>query len=125
MVTLDANFLIAAFRENTAATKPIGEWLARGELIEMSAIAWSEMLCGPLTSEEKERAFVIVGRIEPFTADDAALAADLFNATGRRSRSHADCMIAATAIRRRSVLATLDRPDFARFRRFELQLHPV
>lgn len=91
----------------------------------MSAIAWSEMLCGPLTPDEKGRALMIVGRIEPFDVEDGELAADLFNATGRRSRSHADCMIAAAAIRRGSVLATLDRPGFARFRRFQLQLQPL
>ncbi|MFN2508692.1 MAG: type II toxin-antitoxin system VapC family toxin [Chthoniobacterales bacterium] len=122
MLELDANFLVAVLRGDTRATNLAEGWLLRNEDIVMSAIAWSELLCGPLTGEEKERARLIVSRIEPFTADDATLAADLFNKTGRRSRSHADCMIAAAAIRRGSILATLDRPGFERFERFQLRL---
>lgn len=125
MIELDANFLIAALREDIRAKNLTQRWLARNEVIVMSTIAWSELLCGPLTAEDKERAAVIVTRIEPFNTEDAELAADLFNATGRRPRSHADCMIAAAAIRRGSVLATLDRPGFNRFRRFELHLQSV
>ena len=125
MIDLDANFLVAALREDRRATTLIQRWLTRNESLSMSAVAWSEMLCGPLTPEEMEQAGVIVGQIEPFNAEDAALAADLFNATGRRSRSHADCMIAASAIRRGAALVTLDRIGFARFRRFHLRLQPL
>ena len=50
------------------------------------------------------------------------LNAKLFNDTGRRSRSRADCMIAAHAIRRDAVLVTADAPDFRVFRKFGLRL---
>ena len=49
---------------------------------------------------------------EPFLSADAALAANLFNHTGRRSRSLADCMIAAVAIRCGAKLATVNLNDF-------------
>jgi len=50
------------------------------------------------------------------------LNAKLFNDTGRRSRSRADCMIAAHAIRRDAVLVTADASDFRVFRKFSLRL---
>jgi predicted nucleic acid-binding protein len=59
---------------------------------------------------------------EPFLAVDAELAADLFNQTGRRSRSLADCMIAAVAIRCRADLATINSSDFQPFIQHGLNL---
>lgn len=122
MLELDANFLIAVLRDDTKATRLIRPWLTRNDRVVMSAVAWSEFLCGPLISEDEEQARMVVSSIEPFTIEDAAFAAELFNSTGRRSRSHADCMIAAGALRRGAVLATFDRSGFAPFRRFKLAL---
>ena len=122
MLELDANFLIAVLREDARATRSIQPWLARNDIISMSAVAWSEFLCGPLLTEEKEDARKVISKVEAFSVQDATLAAELFNSTGRRSRSHADCMIAAGVIRRGSTLATFDRPGFERFRSFKLKL---
>jgi predicted nucleic acid-binding protein len=46
---------------------------------------------------------------------DTNLAAQLFNHTGRRSRTLADCMIAAVAIRCGVQLATANTADFQPF----------
>jgi len=43
---------------------------------------------------------------------DAETAADLFNRTGCRTKSFADCCIAATAIRVSAPLATSNQADF-------------
>jgi len=44
---LDANFLVVALRGESNAARSIERWMERGEIITMSAIAWSEFLCGP------------------------------------------------------------------------------
>ena len=125
MIDLDANFLISVIRRDPKANRALARWVASGEEITMSSIAWSEFLCGPVSVRHVETARTFVERIEPFTAEDAALAAELFNETGRRSRSHADCMIAASAIGRDCPFATLERSGFVAFRRYRLKLQPV
>ncbi len=81
----------------------------------MSAIGWAEFLCGPVDSAALELAGRIVGEPVAFTAADAVLAARLFDDTGRRRGSLADCMIAAAAIQAGASLATANPRDFARF----------
>jgi predicted nucleic acid-binding protein len=97
MIHLDTNLLIQALVPNSPAEAKLQRWLSDGEDLGISSIAWSEFLCGPLTQHDATLAAMLVPVPEPFLSSDAQAAADLFNVTGRRSRSLADCQIAAVA----------------------------
>jgi predicted nucleic acid-binding protein len=122
MIHLDTNTLIESMVAGSTGEAKVLNWLTNNETIGISAIAWSEFLCGPLTSEDEMLARLLPGDPEPFLAIDASKAAELFNATGRRSRSLADCQIAATAIRLSARDSTANHADFAPFIPFGLAL---
>jgi predicted nucleic acid-binding protein len=122
MIHLDTNFLIQATVAGSPAHAGFRKWTGAGEAFGVSAVAWAEYLCGPLDPQGEAIAKQMFPLPESFLAGDAALAADLFNQTGRRSRSLADCMIAAVAIRCGAKLATINTPDFQPFVRHGLVL---
>ena len=78
-------------------------------------IAWAEFLCGPVEPYHVGLAERIVSRHFSFEEGDAMLTAQLFNQSGRRRGSLADCMIAGTAVRHKASLATENPSDFRRF----------
>jgi predicted nucleic acid-binding protein len=88
---------------------------AAGERVGISAVAWGEFLCGPLSAGVETLARQLLPAPEPLISADAERAAQLFSATGRRSRSFADCCIAAVALRVGSRLATSNTADFQPF----------
>ena len=116
MIHLDTSFLIRALLKGSDEDRRLRAWLRGKTAVGASAIVWAEFLCGPVHANDLELAMVVVGERVPFTAEDAAMAASLFNGTGRRRGSLADCMIAASAIRCSATLATANAGDFARFR---------
>lgn len=122
MIHLDTNFLIQALVPNSAAETTLRAWLSGGEDLGISAIAWSEFLCGPLTAHDAAFAEGVLSAPEPFLASDAIKAAELFNATGRRSRSLADCQVAEVALRCDARVATADASDFTLFQTHGLTL---
>ena len=65
---------------------------------------------------------LLAGKILEIDSTIAERAPDLFNLTGRRSRSLPDCLIAATAMRDGAPLATLNAEDFAPMVRLGLVL---
>ncbi len=122
MIHFDANFLVAALAENTDAAARLDGWVEKGEELAISAVAYAEFLCGPLSADAEAESNSLFPNPVPLTPQDAKKAAELFNATGRRSRSLSDCMIAATAIHRGATLATYNRDDFVRFAAHGLRL---
>jgi len=112
MIHFDTNFLIQALVTGSSAHQQFQTWADGQESLGISSIVWAEFLCGLLDATAKSLARQIFQNPEPFLAVDAACAATLFNQTGRRSRSLADCMIAAVAIRCGAKLATVNAGDF-------------
>lgn len=113
MIHLDTNFLIQVSVAGSPAHVQFTAWASAQERVNVSTVAWAEFLCGPMDATAETLARQVFPQPEPFLPADAALAASLFNQTGRRSRSLADCMIAAVAMRCGARLATLNTGDFA------------
>ena len=126
MIHLDTNLLIDIVTIGSPHTKIVRGWLAAGEELAVSAIAWSEFLNGPHTTRQKEAVLAVVkGRVSDFTAKEAEWASRLFHYTGRKRGSHSDCMIAAAAMSAGVRVATRNIKDFERFVPHGLQLLAV
>lgn len=116
MIHLDTNYLIGLLVKGSSQARDVDGWLADGQPLASSAIAWTEFLNGPVTPLEVMRVeSVLQSRIVAFGRDEAALAAELFNKTGRRRGSRFDCLIAATAILAQAEVATANQADFKFF----------
>jgi predicted nucleic acid-binding protein len=126
MIHLDTNYLIGLLVKGSPQAGDVDGWMLAGQTFATSAIAWKEFLNGPATPLEVSRAeAVLQSRIIPFGQKEAALAADLFNKTGRRRGSRFDCPIAATAIIAQAEIATVNQSDFRAFISHGLKLAVV
>ena len=114
MVHLDTSFLIRMLEKGSPEARFLGS-LDPDEAIVVSTVAWTEFLCGPIESAERELALKIVDSHRHLTVEHAEIAAHLFNEAGRRRHSLSDCMIAAAAIHDGASLATANHSDFRRF----------
>jgi predicted nucleic acid-binding protein len=116
MIHLDTNYLVGLLVKGSPQAGDVDGWLVAGQLLATSAIAWTEFLNGPVTPLEISRAAAVLqSRIVPFGQQEAVVAADLFNKSGRRRGSRFDCMIAATAILAQAEVATVNQLDFKVF----------
>ncbi len=123
-VHLDTNSLAELVVPVSELGDSILAWVSGGNRIAASTVAWSEFCNGPLTEFARETAVISLdGLIISFDQAMAERASQLFNSTGRRRGSHADCMIAATAIISDAPLSTLNLRDFERFIPFGLRIH--
>jgi predicted nucleic acid-binding protein len=110
---LDTNILIFGVDPAHPVHARLRQWRDAGRPVAVSAMAWAEFRCGPLTPAVLESwTELLADRILSVDPVIAERAADLFNLTGRRTRSLPDCLIAATAMRHGARLATLNRTDF-------------
>ena len=123
MILLDTNYLIRALVPGTCEADQIERWIEGDETLCTTTIAWYEFLCGPADAEGVTVLRSLIDeRIFPFTADQSAEAARLFNAAGRQRHLRVDSMIAATAIVVNASLATGNAGDFSAFTEHGLML---
>lgn len=116
MIHLDTNILIDLVTVGSPQVALIRDWLAEGEILAVSSIAWSEFCNGPHSRQQKDAVHAILGGgVVAFSEDHAEQASRLFHYTGRKRGSHADCMIAAAALCTRNPLATRNIRDFEKF----------
>jgi predicted nucleic acid-binding protein len=120
LIHLDANYVVAALHRDSLVTHLRSS--AAGDAVNISSVAWSEFLCGPIPPGDALRARALVDKVESLHEIDAQFAAKLFNESGRRLRSLPDCLIAAVAIRCGATLATMNITDFSRFESLGLML---
>jgi len=126
MIHLDTNYLIGLAVADSPEAQRVDQWLAAGESVAASALAWTEFLSGPVQPSDITLVeSVIEWRIVPFDQATAVLAAELFNKAGRRRGSRFDCLIAATAIQSQAKIATINESDFTIFVPYGLKLAVV
>jgi predicted nucleic acid-binding protein len=124
VIHLDTSFLIRALVPGSKEDRELRRWLARGETLAMSSIAWTEFLCGPAEPDAVAAVARFLDERVPFVEEDAVRAAGLYNESGRRRGSLLDCMIAAVALRSDAPLATANLPDFRPFAGEGLKILP-
>lgn len=112
MIHVDTHFLIDALVLGSPQEAKLVAWLAAGETIAISSLAWGEFLCGPLSASAEALARRLFPNAVGLERLDAEKASSLFNLTGRRAKSYTDCCIASVAIRAQAALATSNRRDF-------------
>jgi predicted nucleic acid-binding protein len=122
IIHLDTSFLIRALVRGSVEDDKIRTWLTESMPFAISSVVWAEFLCGPLTTAQLQIVQLVAGEPEPFSAQNAATAARLYNDTGRRRGSLLDCMVAAAALDADAQLATCNARDFQRFAEFGLVL---
>lgn len=125
MIHLDTNALIALpewLRQDNATVNRIID----GEPASACSIVWYEYTVGPLVEGEADmaRAF-LQGGITSVSAQDAELAAGLYNKTGRLRRLKTDALVAACAMGADAELVTRNLADFEPFIEYGLRLIPA
>lgn len=122
MIVLDTNFLVMGLVSGSPQDARLRAWLEAGENLTLNVIVWAEFLCGPVTEAHIRLASQLCPRPEVLLPEDAARGAELFNVTGRRRGSLADCLIAATCLRLNAPIATDNLIDFRPFEPVGLRL---
>lgn len=115
-VLLDTNVLVALSDPRHSLFQRVEAALQNGVSLMTCAVAWHEYMCGPLNPEDRRRVLLMLeNRVLTLDRNDAEVAAMLFNRSGRRRGSKADCLIAAVALRRDLPLLTANLKDFDPF----------
>jgi predicted nucleic acid-binding protein len=116
MIHLDTNYIIGLVTKESRLRPILEEWLRNREVFAVSAIAWSEYVTGPVSSQQiRDASAILQGRIVPFGEAEAIIAGKLYNQAGRKRALRLDSFIAAVAISSSAPLATENQKDFLPF----------
>jgi predicted nucleic acid-binding protein len=119
VICLDTNYLILGLVAGSPEERQLRDWLAEGTRLVTPTVVWFEFLCGPVSTQQIEAMRACLHAIIPLSEAHTQLAAELFNAAGRRpdgiEGSRVDAMIAASAILADAPLATQNTADFEDF----------
>lgn len=123
MICLDTNYLVRGLVNATPEAGELLKWIKTGEVLCAASIVWYEFACGPIDAEGLRlgRA-LLAGGVLAFDEAHAAVAAQLFNATGRLRRLRVDSIVAAAALVSGARLATDNKRDFLPFVKHGLKL---
>ena len=115
MIALDTSILVDSFSGPKRSAAALRSAFASGERIALPSLVLYEWLRGPRRVEELEAQEELLPSSEalPFGSDEASLAADLYRMMQRARGRELDLAIAATAIRHRAMIWTLEESDFA------------
>lgn len=122
MICLDTNYLIGCLVAGSQEAQEVLQWIEQGEPLITPMHAWFEFLCGPVTSAQIEAVRACLTDVPIFDERQAAVAAQLFNAVGRKRNIRVDAIIAAVACAKQARLATRNKADFVPFLPYGLQL---
>ena len=126
MIHLDTNILIDLSSQNSSYLPYLVALEKRGFRFSCSSITWFEFCNGPCTEEQQLVTLRFLdNNIIPFSQHQARLASQLFNQTGRRRSSRADCMIAAAAIHNNAPIATYNHKNFEKFTPHGLKIEAI
>jgi hypothetical protein len=87
VIQLDTSFLIRALVTGSPEDRRLRRWLKDREALGISAVAWTEFQCGPISTMTGELAQRLLGEPLTYTSGAAEIAASLFNESGRRRGS--------------------------------------
>lgn len=122
VICLDTNYFILGLVPGSRESVELRVWIEGGETLVAPMPVWYEFLCGPVSARQVQAMRAFLQALIPFEEPQAAAAAALFNATGRKRGTRVDAMIAATAIVAGATLATNNRKDFGMFTASGLRL---
>ena len=115
MILLDTSMVIAALSGKRTTLPALQHAFLQGERVLVCTLVLYEWMRGPRTVQEigdQERLFPSEQAL-PFGVQESVLAADIYRAVKRARSREMDIAIAATAIRHKARLWTLNPADFA------------
>ena len=122
MICLDTNYLIRGLITDSLEAERLLNWSEAGELLIVPSVVWYEFTSGPVTPHHAAAIRALIQNVVSFDESQAEIAAQLWNASGRKRHLRVDAMIAATAISTQSSLATQNQKDFLIFTEHGLEL---